>query len=510
MNRRFFARSLLASLSTLAAGSALSAKPHDAVAAAGAPEPKADKKKLIFPPALKPGSTVGIAAPASGASKDEIQSGVRTLESLGLNVVLGKHIYRGNHGFLAAPDEVRAEEFMEFIQRKDIDAIICARGGYGVMRILPMLDYDIIRVNPKIIMGFSDITALLNTISARCHLVTFHGPVASGDMDEFTRASLLSSLFALPQHSPQTQPTNGNLPTQHLTASRAVPTTSSSATTTYTRHSTTATSLSASPLSASSSATALALNKPAPRPDSTAQKLLRSSTNATVSVLSSGAVNPSAKKTSSTTKTKAASKTTLKLTKPSPATARRKRLPVSAKLHAQLSKRRTRSSQRPLTPIATQRAREPMAYFGEASIGEGTTTGRLVGGNLTILCALLGTPFEVATADKILFLEDVNEEPYRIDRMLTQLWLASKLQQCAGIVLGRFARSEASTEFVPSYSLEEVLRSRLEPLGIPVVSGFQFGHVRSKFTLPIGVLAELNADTKKLTILEQPVAADNL
>jgi muramoyltetrapeptide carboxypeptidase len=162
-------------------------------------------------------------------------------------------------------------------------------------------------------------------------------------------------------------------------------------------------------------------------------------------------------------------------------------------------------------PVLAQLTDEPIHYTDSSLVNYGTTgtagkaEGRLVGGNLTIVCALLGTPFEIQTADRILFLEEVNEEPYRIDRMLTQLWLASKLQQCAGIVLGKFSKSEASNEFTPSYNLDEVLRSRLEPLGIPVLAGFQFGHVKSKCTLPVGALAELDADAKKLTILERPV-----
>jgi muramoyltetrapeptide carboxypeptidase len=124
-----------------------------------------------------------------------------------------------------------------------------------------------------------------------------------------------------------------------------------------------------------------------------------------------------------------------------------------------------------------------------------------------MIVSTLGTPYEIDTKNALLFLEDIAEEPYKIDRMLTQLWLAGKLQQCTGIVLGQFKNCEAQriTGFEVSFSLIQVLESRIKSLGIPAVYGLPIGHVKSKMTLPLGVNAELNSVDKTFTILERPV-----
>jgi muramoyltetrapeptide carboxypeptidase LdcA involved in peptidoglycan recycling len=504
MNRRFFLRALSYLGSALAGTTALTTSliadefDGNALRAAAtldeerkkraSKSDKSDHKRLIFPAGLKHGSTVGVVAPASGISREEINAGVRSLEGLGLNVVLGKSIYRGSAGFLAATDEVRAAEFMEFVQRKDIDAIITARGGYGVMRILPMLDYETIRDNPKIIMGYSDITALVNAIFARSNLIAFHGPVAAGEMDEFTRDSFVRTLFiptiAARIASPEDLPTE---PSETVSQSASAPTTP-----------TTPTKSTKKKAAETKTRTATSMTS------TTSQKL-----TPTKIVGSNGAARKKIASKLASTHTQKAQKAQKSRTKPSSTIAS-----AAQKKSGIASRKKTLRMSRPghlSRPVLAQLTDEPIHYTDSSLVNYGTTgtagkaEGRLVGGNLTIVCALLGTPFEIQTADRILFLEEVNEEPYRIDRMLTQLWLASKLQQCAGIVLGKFSKSEASNEFTPSYNLDEVLRSRLEPLGIPVLAGFQFGHVKSKCTLPVGALAELDADAKKLTILERPV-----
>lgn len=125
---------------------------------------------------------------------------------------------------------------------------------------------------------------------------------------------------------------------------------------------------------------------------------------------------------------------------------------------------------------------------------EGQAEGPLIGGNLSIVVTTLGTPYEIQTKGKILFIEDVDEKPYRIDRMLTHLITAGKLQQCAGIVCGAFTgeEPEKSDEWKQNY--KDVLCDRLIPLGIPVAIGFPFGHVDINATLPVGVPARLVAD----------------
>lgn len=312
----------------------------------------------ILPPALKKGATIGIVAPASGIAPSDIKSNVEMLKSLGFNVELGNAISKGFR-YLSAPDNVRAAEFMEFIERPDIDCILCARGGYGVMRILPMLDFEAIRRHPKIVMGYSDITALLIAIEQISGVVAFHGPVASSSFDPFTTESFLKTIFA-----------------------------------------------------------------------------------------------PSAE-------------------------------PVSPKTFTSVT------------------------YTDSSFITlcQGKGSGRLVGGNLSMVVSTLGTPYEIDTAGALLFLEEITEEPYRIDRMLTQLWLSGKLHQCAGIALGQFKNCEASgqSDIELSFTLHQVLEARIASLGIPSAYGLPFGHVKSKMTLPLGIRAELDATKKSLTLLEPSV-----
>lgn len=130
-------------------------------------------------------------------------------------------------------------------------------------------------------------------------------------------------------------------------------------------------------------------------------------------------------------------------------------------------------------------------------IAEGRARGRLTGGCATLVKQLIGTPFEMETDGKILFLEDLHEEPHQIDRYLTQLLLSGKLQRVAGILIAECIHckpGESSRRRFPlNYSLEAVLRDRLGGLGIPVVYGMRFGHGDDQFTLPLGAMATLDA-----------------
>jgi muramoyltetrapeptide carboxypeptidase len=307
-----------------------------------------------LPTGIRQGATVGIVAPASGVHPKDIQDFVSLCESWGVKTKTGPNIGK-RAGYLSASDKDRAAEFMRFVEDPTIDAIVCGRGGYGVMRILPMLDYGAIRDAGKIIMGFSDITALLIAVNQLSGLVTYHGPVASSTFDAFTTAAVTEVVAGLGDQE-----------------ERALPT--------YTD----------------------------PR----------------VTVL------------------------------------------------------------RP-----------------------GTAIGRLTGGNLAMIVSTLGTPYEIDTRGTILFLEEINEEPYRIDRMLTQLRLAGKLQECAGIAIGNFRDCEAKGTSVsePSFTLMQVLEERIGDLGVPAVYGLPFGHVKSKLTLPLGIHAELNAGARSLRLLEPAV-----
>jgi muramoyltetrapeptide carboxypeptidase len=146
--------------------------------------------------------------------------------------------------------------------------------------------------------------------------------------------------------------------------------------------------------------------------------------------------------------------------------------------------------------------------YGITVISEGVAEGELIGGNLSIVVSLIGTEYDVNYSGKIIFLEEFIEEPYRIDRMLTQMIQAAKFEDAAGIALGVFKLCEpnkTNPSFNGSFTLMEVLKDRLGNLGIPVIYGLSFGHVVDKFTLPAGVKAELNTETQQLKLLESAV-----
>lgn len=317
----------------------------------------------VRPKALAEGSIIAICAPASGVSRGEELDAAAALRNLGFRVKLGRYLNKG-YGYLSAKDEERGGEFMDFVRDPDVNAIMAVRGGYGVMRMLPFVDFEEIRRNPKIVMGYSDITALVNPIFQKSGVIAFHGPVASSTFDPYTLDSFRRTVMA-------------------------------------------------------------------PSPAGTFSE----SDEFQGSVFSSGRA---------------------------------------------------------------------------ATIVPGKAQGRLVGGNLSLVTALMGTPYEIDTTGRILFLEEIEEEPYRVDRMLMTLILSGKLSACAGVALGRFAKCEARSrggEFNLSLQLEEVIRGLLEPLKIPTVYGLSIGHIRSKLTVPVGGLATIDADERTITIDEPVVVA---
>jgi muramoyltetrapeptide carboxypeptidase len=248
---------------------------------------------------------------------------------------------------------MRAEEFMTYATREDINAIICGRGGYGAMRLLPMLDFKLIQDNPKIIIGFSDITALINAIQLKTGIITFHGPTASSSFNEFNTAYFKKIL--------------------------------------------------------------------APGKDFKPVRI----TSSDIEI-----------------------------------------------------------------------------------INKGTAEGPLVGGNLSIITGTLGTPYEIDTRGAILFIEETREQPYKIDRMLTQLWLAGKLQQASGIIYGKFTNLDAQKHFFPgmSYTVRQILEERTKPLNVPAIHSAPIGHEKYNATIPISIMATLDADHKQIIISSPAVS----
>jgi muramoyltetrapeptide carboxypeptidase len=327
-----------------------------AVAAVSAPASRAaTARRIVKPKRLVEGDTVGLVLPASAElAADDVQIAKEQMELLGFKVVIGAHAL-DRQGYFAGKDRDRADDVNRMFADDRIAGVVCYTGGWGSPRILPYLDYDLIARKPKVLIGYSDITAMLNAIHQRTGLVTFHGPVGSSVFDVYTQENFRRVL---------------------MTAEPA------------------------------------------------------------------GELALPPKK----------------------------------------------------TDVLVDRVNRIV------KLAPGKATGRLAGGNLTMLTALMGTPYEIDTKGAILFLEDIREDLYRIDRMLTQLALGGKLDDMAGMVFGRCTECKN-----PAVSLEDVLRDRFSTLAKPAISGLAFGHIEQKLTLPIGVSAMLDADAGTLTVNEAAV-----
>ncbi|MGC8710403.1 MAG: S66 peptidase family protein [Candidatus Micrarchaeia archaeon] len=162
---------------------------------------------LIKPPALKSGDNIRIIAPAWAPDIKNLSRGIDILKKIGYNVSLGKNIKRLSQvSYLSAPDKERASEVMEAFKDDSVDAIFCGAGGYGSMRVLPYLDFEVIKEHPKIFLGYSDITALHLAINNFSHLVTFHGPMPGPDIDEMRKASYKDFIEVLKGKSTDIKP----------------------------------------------------------------------------------------------------------------------------------------------------------------------------------------------------------------------------------------------------------------------------------------------------------------
>lgn len=301
------------------------------------------------PTVLRKGDMIRVVAPASPEEDpSSLTKNLVKLRELGFNVSLGQCVRKlRTLGYLAGTDEERATELNEAFRDDKVDAIFCVTGGYGTSRILPSLDYDLIKSNPKIFLGYSDITTLHIAMHQKSDLVTFHGPLLTSEFTDYTLTWLLRTLKDPEPLGELTNPNDG--------------------------------------------------------------------------------------------------------------------------------------------PIIK-------------TINEGKASGKLVGGNLTLMACTLGTPYEIDTKNKILFLEDTEEPPYRIDRYLTHLWLGHKLQDAAGIVVGEFTKYEPTQ--TPSLTLWDVLKDRIGGSGKPAIYGLCCGHGKHHLTLPIGVEARLDAAERRIWVEE--------
>lgn len=313
---------------------------------------------LIKPKALKPGDTVALITPSTYVSNpDALQLARLTIEHLGLKPKFAANVGKRT-GYLAGSIEQRIADLHWAFSDPEVKAVFCTRGGYGSAMLLDRIDFPLIRRNPKIFLGYSDITALHLGIHQQAGLVTLHGPTPLSGLPDYTLGYLKRALFDA-------------------------------------------------------------------RPLGTL-------------------ANP--------------------------------------------------PEERPIRPKHMTR-----------TLRAGAARGPLAGGNLTLIATTMGTPFEIQTAGKILFLEDVGEQPYSMDRMLTQLRLAGKFKDIRGLIIGECSECgprEFQPSFESTFSLPEVLDNVLGGLDVPVVSGMTIGHTADQLTLPLGVAATLDAARATLTIEE--------
>jgi muramoyltetrapeptide carboxypeptidase len=316
--------------------------------------PSEDTMEVVKPSVLPAGSLIGLVSPATTVSDlSRIEKAVRYLEGRGYRVAVGENV-RKVHGYLAGTDEERAADLHAMFANKEVKAVMCIRGGYGTPRLLHLLNYRLIARNPKIFVGYSDITALQLAFWRKCRLITFQGPMPGVDF--------------IDPVDPFSEEMFWRLVTSPRKAGR------------------------------------LAL------------------------------------------------------------------------------------------PGGTLTALRP-----------GCASGRLLGGNLSLVIALMGTAYQPDFRDSILFLEDVEEEPYRLDRMLMQLRLAGVMDRCAGVLLGQFTDCVPRDPSKPTLTVDDILRETAAAGSVPFLTNAPFGHISVKLTMPLGIRSRIDAGAGTIEYSEAAV-----
>lgn len=319
----------------------------------------APPRRLVKPPRLRAGGTIGLIAPGGYTDDESIARAVARVEQMGFRARTGANL-RAVYGSYAGTIAQRVADLHAMFADPDVGAIWCMRGGSGCVSLLSSIDYRLLRAHPKILIGYSDITALHLALYRQAGLVSFHGPVAISGPSDYSLQHMLAVLM-------EPQPT-------------------------YTIH---------------------------------------------------------------------------------------------------------------MAPENAARAiTEPQ--FGVRTVVHGQAVGPLIGGNLAIIAALAGTPYAADFRKALLFIEEVREAPYRIDRWLTQLDLAVGLRRAAGVMVGVMDKC-VPPDGDPSLTLQETLDLHLKPLTVPAVTGYSFGHIRHQFTLPVGIRARLDTLRQTVTLLEPAV-----
>lgn len=316
----------------------------------------APKKERVLPQRLKRGDLIGLVTPGGPIHKEQLDETIVKLENLGFRTYFEDSVL-SEYGYFAGPDQERADELMHMFTREEVDAIWCVRGGYGSIRILNLLDFEKIELNPKVFIGYSDITALLTSVYEQTGLVTYHGPLGISDFNDFSLKSLEKVILDPGKH----------------------------------------------------------YRYPYEREDETGD-------------------NPE---------------------------------------------------------------------FDRYTIHGGKAEGELIGGNISVLDSMIGSKFEPNFENRIVYLEEVEEKTYRVDKMLFHLLEATNLKKAAGIVMGVMGDCNINDE--PRLTLKEAIGDLLEPLEFPVSYGLSFGHIKKMVTIPNGIRARMNAERNSITLLERAV-----
>lgn len=311
-------------------------------------------QSLLLPAPLKTGDKVGLISPsAATGERIEFQFAQEALEALGLEVVLGEHLKK-RRGHLAGTDEERASDLNRMFEDKSVKAVICIRGGSGAARILPLINYDSIKKNPKPLLGYSDITALHNAIHTKTGLITFHGPNGSGSWNSFNVNQFDQIFFNQGMLTFENEQSKGD-------------------------------------------------------------------------------------------------------------------------------------------ELIVKQNRIQTLY-------PGVVRGKILGGNLTVLTALSGTPYLPDFTDSILFIEDISEDPYKIDRMMSTLLLNGTLSKVKGFIFGQCTNCTPGGGY-GSLTLDDILDDYILPLNIPAFKGAMIGHIPKQFIIPVGAEVEMDAEAGTFTML---------
>ncbi len=308
-------------------------------------------KSINKPPFLRKGDTIGLITPAGFITNEKFEKTLENLKKIGLIPFYNNSLF-DKHGYLAGDDNQRIEEIHSMYENKDIKGILCVRGGYGTTRILDKLDYNLINNNPKPLIGFSDITALISAIYKNTNSPIFHGAMGVSEFNNYTLSNFKEVLMSK-----------------------------------Y-------------------------------------------------------------------------SELTIK--------------------------------------SADYNENSDQIEYKPYIINKGIAKGKLVGGNLSLLVSQIGTQYDIDWTDKIVFIEEICEPPYKIDRMLTHLIMSGKLQNVAGIILGVFNKCEERENPENSLSLKQVITDRIKQLNVPSMYGFSFGHIHNQAIFPVGVGVEFDSETKRM------------